>query len=100
MSALGAQFLARCERFFKGFAGNETAREAILHAVARDAIRYAAFCGQPEDEIANQHESSRGEAAREYGQRCWASIPPVVGGTGRRSKGMSQLGAGLCSWPK
>ncbi len=64
VAALGAEFLAGCERFREGFAGDETAREAVFHAVASDAIGDAAFCGQPEDEIANQHEPSLGEAAR------------------------------------
>jgi hypothetical protein len=65
IAALGTKFLAGCESFREGFAGDETACEAIFHAVVRDAIRHAAFCGQPKDEIANQHEPSREEADRE-----------------------------------
>jgi len=64
VAALGAKFLAGGKRFREGFAGDEAAREPIFHAVTRDAIRHAAFCGQPEDKIANQHESSRREADR------------------------------------
>jgi hypothetical protein len=59
VAALGAKLLAGAQRLRERFTGHETAREAILHAVAGDAIRHAAFCGEPEDEIANNHEASQ-----------------------------------------
>src|ERR1700738_4553171 len=57
-AALLTKFAAGGQSFGESFAGDEAAREAVLHAAARNGIGDAALGGEPKDKIADQHERS------------------------------------------
>src|SRR5882757_1838531 len=55
VAALVAEFAAGGEGFGESLASDEAAREAMLHAAARDGVGNAALGRKPKNKIANQH---------------------------------------------